>query len=254
MDARVRLFQGLPTDTDIEALQGPHFIVIDDQSDRRLTANLSFLKRLQAAKNMRRILRKASYDQLGCLIESMYNVKAGNVPLHKYEIRKLKRHVDTIDHLSRQRQEEAARRGLVQTGDGQDFCSMFRKMRLVPYSQQGSGQPFTRFTQDDVDKQRLLDLDKRRTVDAGVTVPEKELNKIVAHLNTPEDKRGKDPPFLVDVLDAVKIANPASPLFAQYSTPLLNRNGVDETYDDLEATPRPSHKRKLFTPKSYSKH
>ncbi|CAJ0565596.1 unnamed protein product, partial [Mesorhabditis spiculigera] len=31
MDSRVRLYQGLPTDADIETLQTPHFIVIDDQ-------------------------------------------------------------------------------------------------------------------------------------------------------------------------------------------------------------------------------
>ncbi|CAJ0570232.1 unnamed protein product, partial [Mesorhabditis spiculigera] len=75
-------------------------------ADRRLTANIDFLKRLHKTKNTKRILKKASCTQLGCLIESMHNVNAGNVPLHKYEVKKLKRHLGTIDALSLKNQPE----------------------------------------------------------------------------------------------------------------------------------------------------
>ncbi|CAJ0585433.1 unnamed protein product, partial [Mesorhabditis spiculigera] len=146
-------------------------------ADRRLTANIDFLKRLQKSKDTKRILKKASCSQLGCLIESMYNVNNGNVPLHKYEVRKLKRHLGTIDALARQRQATAFCHSFYLHSSIwlQDSSSMFRKMRLVPFTPgptsststttppiiKGDGAPFTRFTQDDVDKQRLQVLDQQ---------------------------------------------------------------------------------------------
>ncbi|CAJ0570257.1 unnamed protein product, partial [Mesorhabditis spiculigera] len=129
-------------------------------ADRRLTANIDFLKRLQKSKDTKRILKKASCSQLGCLIESMHNVNNGNVPLHKYEVRKLKRHLGTIDALSRQRQVEAARHGLIQTVPFTPGPTSSTSASTPPIIK-GDGAPFTRFTQDDVDKQRLQVLDQQ---------------------------------------------------------------------------------------------
>ncbi|CAJ0570590.1 unnamed protein product, partial [Mesorhabditis spiculigera] len=389
MDSRVRLFQGLPSDADIESLEKPHFIVIDDQCTelkRNKTVVDLFTKgvhhrnhslvRLNSSRDRRRILRKASRDELGCLVESLFNVRSGNVPLHKYEHRKLKRHMETIDRLARQRQAEAARAGLVQSGDSilpiilPALIDLATPATFNEKPLQGAGTEFTRFTQDDADKQRLKELDtrmqstlendrlpehvkthvynqllavftdllselrrrqpqgeprlpspnrypaprkrspspgqrqpttkKQRKAQAekvraekahaekaeqtlveqtekveddpsprrlrsglklgkplmqeikktfpynkatksrefdGMEVPETELHKIVAHLNTPESKRKAVPPYLGTVIDSLEKASPNSPVVAQFRTPTA-------------ATPMPS---RLFTPQRYSR-
>lgn len=86
--------------------------------NKRLISHKEFLTRLQNCPKCSDVLRKARPSQIECLIECLHNVVHNRVPLHKYEKRKLLRHMSDITTIAKLRDSKAAKKAFIQTGDG----------------------------------------------------------------------------------------------------------------------------------------
>lgn len=84
----------------------------------RLNRNVSKLKKFKKIRKQKECIQTADDDFIACLIECIYNIDKGRVPLTPEETKKLKRHIKTINRLARQRDIKNARQMLVSQKGG----------------------------------------------------------------------------------------------------------------------------------------
>jgi hypothetical protein len=96
---------------------------------RKICDNIHFLKTLAKSKSerkRRKLLKKASTDELLSIVESALNIIKANFHLTTRQRRKILPHAEFVRQLARVRSEKGAKQ-IIQRGDGAAFAAI-----LVP--------------------------------------------------------------------------------------------------------------------------